>query len=372
MNHKHKIWRLYILGRGRKKTSKNNNTMKRANGTGSIRKLAGNRRKPYQVMITTGYDFDKLTYRMKQVLKQLGTYETRELAEQALNEYNNNPFDFETATITFGEIYDIWSLRKYKKLSKSTVATYMSAYKYCNDIVDISIKNLRTAHLQAVVDDCAHGSNTKTNIKVIMAAVFDYAEKNDIVSKNYAKFIEIEESDPTYERTVFTLDEINKLHKLDNSCYTQIILILLYSGMRVNELLLMKRECCDLNSNTLSITKAKNKSSIRKIPIHDKILPYIKNFYDKNGKLLITNDNGFSVPYNNFASRQFRSIMKKINAEHRIHDTRHTFISRAKECSLDTLYVKKIVGHSMKDITSKVYTHVDITKLQSEINKLYY
>lgn len=357
------------MSRGRKKEK---TTMKRANGTGSIRKLSGNRRKPYQVMITTGYGYDKLTFKTKQILKQLGTYETRELAEQALNEYNNNPFDFETATITFGEIYELWSSRKYKKLSKSTVSTYISAYKYCESIKDVSIKDLRTAHLQAVIDACSHGSNTKVNIKVIMSAVFDYAEKNDIVSKNYARFIEIEESDATYERVIFSIDEITMLHELDSNCYVQIILILLYSGMRVNELLQMKRECCDLKDNVLDIIKAKNKTSIRKVPIHDKIRPYIENFYNKHGDNLIVNDSGFTVPYNNFATRQFKSIMKQIHAEHRIHDTRHTFISRAKECNLDTLYTKKIVGHALSDITSKVYTHIDIAKLKNEINKLYY
>lgn len=360
------------MARGRKKTIKTADEMKRANGTGCIRKLSGNRRKPYQVMITTKYERDEKTGRTKQVVKQLGTYETRELAEQALNEYNDSPYNFETATITFGELYEIWSNKKFKKLSKSTIQSYSSAFNYCDSIKDICIKNLKTMHLQEVVDNCPHGSNTKSNIKVIMSAVFEYAEMNDIVSKNYAKFIEIEESEPTFEREVFTIEEIGKLFEMKDDCYVKIVLILLYTGMRVNELLLMRRECCSLEEKSLYVEKAKNKSSIRKVPIHDEIYCIVKEFYNKNGELLITNDNGFAVPYNNFATRQFKRMMEKIGAEHRIHDARHTFVSRAKECNLDDLCVKRIIGHTTKDVTSKVYTHITHETLLKEINKLNY
>lgn len=357
------------MARGRKKT---NPGMKRANGTGCIRKLSGKRRKPFQVMITVGFDYDAKTLKATQKMKQLGTYETREAAEQALAEYNESPFDFNTATATFGELYLVWSDKKYKKLSRSTVTTYKAAYKYCSSIENVRIRDLKTMHLQAVVDNCKQGSNTKSNIKVIMSAVFEYAEMNDIVSRNYARYIEIEESEPTFEREVFTEEQIAELWKLKDDCYVQILLILLYSGMRVNELLKMRRECCNLEERYLYIESAKNKSSIRKVPIHDKIFDMVKAFYDKDKTLLITNNDGYSVPYNNFASRQFKRLMQNKGWEHRIHDTRHTFISRAKECKFDELYLKRIVGHTTKDITTTVYTHVKQETLLHEIQKLNY
>lgn len=256
------------MARGRKKASKPD--MKRANGTGCIRKLSGNRRKPFQVMITVGYDYDAEAQKAKQKMKQLGTYATIEDAERALGEYNDNPFDFDTASVTFGQLYLTWSDKKYKKLSHSTITSYNAAYKHCKDIENVKIKDLKTMHLQSVIDNCEQGYNTKSNIKVIMSAVFEYAEMNDIVSKNYAKFIEIGDCEPTFQREVFTKEEISELWKLKDNCYVQIILILLYSGMRVNELLKMKRECCNLEERYLYVESAKNKTSIQKVPIHDK------------------------------------------------------------------------------------------------------
>ena len=73
------------MARGRKKTKAE---MKRANGTGCIRKLSGKRRKPFQVMITVGFDYDAKTMKATQKMKQLGTYETKEDAEQTLADTN--------------------------------------------------------------------------------------------------------------------------------------------------------------------------------------------------------------------------------------------------------------------------------------------
>ena len=358
------------MARGRKSSSPKE--MKRANGTGCIRKLSGNRRKPWQVLVTEKMYYNKELQKGVQKTKTLGTFETRLDAEQALKEFLGNPYVFETANITFENVYKLWSEKKYEKLSENTVSCYTAAYKYCEPIAKTKIKDLKTMHLQKVVDDCPQGSNTKSNIKVIMNGIFNYAEQNDMVSKNYARFVTFEYSEPTIERTVFSLNEIQLLKSLDSDWSVRILLILLYTGMRVNELLKMPRECCDFDNNWLDIKKAKNKFSIRKVPIHPAIKGYLQDFFDMNKEWLIVNQNGYHVTYNNFVARNFVAINQKLNSEHRLHDTRHTFISRARECNMDELCVKRIVGHTTSDVTSRVYTHIAPETLQTEMEKLCY
>ena len=58
--------------------------MKNPNGTGTVTKLSGKRRKPWVVKVTVG--FDKTTG--KQVQKSLGTFETRSEALKQLAFYN--------------------------------------------------------------------------------------------------------------------------------------------------------------------------------------------------------------------------------------------------------------------------------------------
>lgn len=63
--------------------------MKRANGNGSITKVKGNRRKPYKVVITKGWD----STTGKQIKKMLGYYFTQKEANKALADYLDTPYD---------------------------------------------------------------------------------------------------------------------------------------------------------------------------------------------------------------------------------------------------------------------------------------
>lgn len=345
--------------------------MRLPNGYGSITKLSGKRRKPYMVRITRDsvYDEEIGDYRLERVV--LGYYGNRKEAIEALAEYNKNPYDLSLGKITFGEIYKRWSKTKFPKLADSTISSYEAAYKHCVTIQNMKIRDIKTDTLQQVIDACPHSSSTKDNILIIMNAVFQYAMQNDLVQKNYASYITIEASDPIYERKPYTDREIDILWKNSADRYdVQIVLILLYTGMRVNELLKMPRNCCHLEEKYLEILKAKNKSSIRKVPIHDKIYEFVKHFYDQKGETLIVNDRGKTVIYGNFANREYKRLNKEFNMPHRCHDTRHTFISKGHQYRLDEYCLKKIVGHKAKDITQKVYTHVDVPELLQEINKI--
>lgn len=344
--------------------------MRLPNGYGSIRKLSGKRRKPYIVQKTVGWIADPETKKLKQERITIGYYKDKPTALQALADYNANPYDLSTMNKTFADIYAIWSEKKYPKLQEKTVACYTAAYNHCDSIHDRPLCNLKTAELQKVVDDCPAGSNTKTNIKVVMNAVFEYGLQNDIVNKNYSSFIEIEASDPIIDRIPFTRSEIDMLWNMLDNVAARIVLILIYNGMRVNELLKMPRECCDLKEKSLDIKKAKNKYSIRKVPIHDKVFDLVKGFYDMNGSNLIVNDSGFNVTYNNFATRDFIKLMKEIGRpEHHLHDTRHTFITEGRKY-MDKLHLQKIVGHKPDDITDEVYTHIKFSELLTAMNKI--
>lgn len=62
--------------------------------------------------------------------------------------------------------------------------------------------------------------------------------------------------------------------------------------------------------------------------------------------------------------------MKALDMNHTPHETRHTFITRAKDCNINEYALKKIVGHEVQYITEKKYTHRTIDTLFNEINKI--
>ena len=65
--------------------------MRLPNGYGSVKKLSGNRRNPWIVTKTDGWEINPDTGRTKQKKIIIGYYPSRQAGLQALAEYNANP-----------------------------------------------------------------------------------------------------------------------------------------------------------------------------------------------------------------------------------------------------------------------------------------
>lgn len=81
--------------------------MRRPNGGGAIYKLSGNRRRPWAIRITTGWENGKQKYKM------LGYYESKEEAEMALVDYYafgeiEPPKSYLWHGMTDTRLYGIW------------------------------------------------------------------------------------------------------------------------------------------------------------------------------------------------------------------------------------------------------------------------
>ena len=87
---------------------------------------------------------------------------------------------------------------------------------------------------------------------------------------------------------------------------------------------------------------------------------------------IAVNDNGTVITYNNFVSRNLPKINDLTGTVHKFHDTRHTFVTRAKQLKLDELTTQKIIGHKPETIMREVYTHLSTADMYTEINKLTY
>lgn len=62
--------------------------------------------------------------------------------------------------------------------------------------------------------------------------------------------------------------------------------------------------------------------------------------------------------------------MFSFNANHKPHDPRIQFITMAKRADLDEYSIKIIVGHSINDVTERVYTKRSLDWLKEEIEKI--
>ena len=339
--------------------------MKLPNGFGSVVFLGKKRRRPYAARITVGWNDEK-----KQQYKYISYHEKRTEALAALVEYNKNPYSLDNVSVTFADVYNAWAERKFPTLGESTVKNYKSIYNKCAKLYNVPFREIKTTHLQAVIDE----NNALARVailKILFAHLYAYAIKNDITEKDYSQFVEIPTQRTKQTKTTFSKSEIELLWEYKDNVGARILLVLLYTGMRISELLEMETENVYIDGGYMVGGKKTEAGKNRIIPIHADIMPLIQEQLLQNKKYLFTTKHGGRWQYTNFRNYRFVPLMEKLKMKHTPHETRHTFISQADRCGISPTILKRIVGHANGDITLH-YTHKETAELLEEMKKFYY
>lgn len=282
--------------------------MKNPNGYGTIRKLSGNRRKPWAVLApqsSSEYSLDKQR-------KLIGCYATRAEAMTALGAWHKTPHLDVPATaenITLAQLCaEYKKLQKFKNLSKQTQNNYSAAWNKLAVLGSYKVKDLRAAHFQTVVDT-AHqnglSASSLQKIKLFASLLCDYAVQNDIVIKNYATFVTLPKAE-TKEKVPFSDLDLQRIDAAAKAgiMYADLILIMCYTGWRINEFLALTPFSWNSTNHTLRGGEKTEAGKNRVVPVSDKIMPYLQKWLDKNGPTIICESKeiiSFRLPQNIFA-----------------------------------------------------------------------
>lgn len=364
------------------------------NGFGRISELHQNLSNPFRAMVTVGKD--QFGHPIGSIL---GYYKTYNLAYEALVEYNKNPYDLSKG-MTVAQLYEAWTDEYFDEISLSSKRTINASWVYCSDIYNMKARDLRVRHIKGCMQNgfrietrgAKKGekifatASTKARIKSMFNLMLDYGLEYEIVDKNYARDFEIsgeivrELERSKRDHIIFTPDEIQILWNNIDKPFVDMVLIHIYSGWRPQELAILKLKNVDLDNWTFSGGMKTDAGINRIIPIHSKIRHLVKRNYEKAQKLqseYLFNAKGqthagkWNMTYDKYANRYKEIILNlALNPKHKPHDPRKTFITLAKKNNLDEYAIKYLVGHSIQDITERVYTEREISWLQSEIEKI--
>jgi integrase len=232
-------------------------------------------------------------------------------------------------------------------------------------------------------------AGVKHRIKSMFNLMLDYALEYEIVDRNYARSFNTpdkvlkEEENNKKPHMPFTDEEMEILWShVDDMRYVDVILIQCYSGWRPQELGLIKLDDVDMDAWTFIGGMKSDAGVDRIVPIHPRIRHLVERKYkeaialdskyliNKVGKFNYTK-NGTRLRYDNYRKR-FINIRTKLglNPEHRTHDPRMHFVTMAKKYKVDEYAIKYIVGHTITDVTEKVYTKREVDWLHEEIRKI--
>lgn len=161
------------------------------------------------------------------------------------------------------------------------------------------------------------------------------------------------------------------------------ILLCLYSGLRIGELIALQWNDIDLTKGILTISKSchdgkdgliidepKTANSRRLIPLPKQLLPILKGIKKKSDSSFVVSSNGSFVSVRSY-QRSFELLLKKLKIPHKgFHSLRHTFATRAIECGMDVKTLSEILGHKNPTVTLNRYTHSLMEHKQDMMNKL--
>lgn len=336
--------------------------MKNPNGFGTVYKLKGNRRKKWVARKTISWEDGK----QKRVV--VGYFENKREAMEALGKFIYNP----NAKVTLNEVYEEWSNYHFKKLSiraaENTKYTYNAYFK---DIKTMYITDIEINALQSFFSKLEENLSSATvkRIRSISSMIFDYAVKKDIIIKNIVKFIELKKFKAVKTKTQFTTEEIEKLWHNKDIYLVDSVLILIYTGMRISELLDLKIEDISLENEykVIHVKASKTDAGIRDIPISPLILPLITKNISVGKEYLFLNSQGKKFNYPAYRVC-FKTLMEKLEMNHTVHECRHTTATLLSNAGADPNSIIKILGHTDYNLTSKVYTHKDKEQLDKAIN----
>ncbi len=165
------------------------------------------------------------------------------------------------------------------------------------------------------------------------------------------------------------------------------IVLCLYTGLRIGELLALTWEDIDFGKGLLFVSKTchdgndgekhiritdspKTVNSRRVIPLPKQILPLLKGIKRRSQCEYIIADGDKPVFVRSY-QRTFELLLKKLNISHKgFHSLRHTFATRALECGMDVKTLSELLGHKNATITLNRYAHSLLEHKVDMMNRL--
>lgn len=330
---------------GKKQIAEKRKALKRANGTGTVYKLQGRRKRPWVAAKNK---------------VRVGYYETKTAALEALGQLVGRPLD-ERYNMTFAEVFSDWKKEHYKSIGKKGIESYNRAYDIFAPIHNKRFRDLKTSDFQVIIDlHMEKSHSTVSKYKQLLTQMSEWAIREEIISTNFATYVRLPEN-VKKEKEIFSDEDIEKLEK-DNSETAKIILMLIYTGMRIGELFSLP--VSDYHENYVIGGEKTEAGRNRIIPIRKEGRKYFEYFAKcADGDLLLSGYVG-SKDLTNFRRRNYYPLLSKLGIKKiSPHATRHTYASWARHSGMAPEILQKILGHANYSTTANIYVHTNPEEL---------
>lgn len=311
------------------------------------------------VRVTDHWELDG--EKSKQVYRNIGYFATRKEAMQALADYNAGKpvITVDKPVNRFGQVFEDWLEQYSKDLKPNTIKNHRTGYNPLRPLENRDISKITLKEIELVLADSRKSVAVLKNSKTVLSNMYKYAYAHGMVTVDQVSaisYLEVSKIATTdiKERPhdIFSTEEIEALWSHQNDEMVQIYLLLIYTGLRANELLQNKKE--NWHDDYIDIKDSKTSAGVRMVPIADKINPIYQELRKRK------------MPTYTAMKERFGEL--PLEKRHTLHDTRHTTATLLVNAGVDDRIVKMILGHA-GDITMK-YTHADLDIMREALNRI--
>ncbi len=221
---------------------------------------------------------------------------------------------------------------------------------------DLQIKDISTLSLQVYFNGMAKSRKKEMTI-LYFKSMLEQAKNLDLIKKNpFDAFITEKKIHNT--RDAFTLEQQKTIvHGIEKGELSKVILIYLLTGIRKNEIHMIKE--INEDKGIVEVECEKTDHRIKQIKVTQATINLIKSIDLKSMKT-------------DTIYRKFVDFLKDHNIEGTLHMTRHTYTVNNFYLGNDMKYVSSWLGHKDIQLTYNVYLNLeDSLENKSEICTLY-
>lgn len=376
---------------------------KRANGEGMIRKRSNG---TWEARITIR--FDETTG--KQVRKSIYGRTKKEVADKIASvkiELDGSPQNVDMPeNITVGDWLNDWLTDYLADVKDGTVVSYTSICK--NHLTPafgkISLVDLRAPAIQKYYNGLkSKGVSPKyiKNIHGCFHRALDVAVKVDIIPKNPSSACVIPKVIKPEIKPLDIPEQRKLLHVLSSEFYGALVLVDIFTGMRVGEIIGLTWDCVDFNNGIIRVEKQmvqtrgkgqkyrfgtlKNDKS-RVLAPAQYVMDELQKHFEKQKKnkeelgdlwnpgefpnLVFTHPDGSHLSQPT-VWKEFQKILEHAGLEHyRVHDLRHTFAVNSILAGDDIKTIQENMGHYSSAFTLDRYGHVTETMRKKSASRM--